>query len=227
MDVPHRLRRGDAWWSTGELSYEGAKHEALAADPDVDLGYVRDGDELARTELDGMIPDIITEELRPTDPRLAVFGADRVLHLAQEQAGRGGTDAAYVTARGKQIWTGPATTYAAVVDETRQTGTDLVDHVTTLVHVPRPLDLDPDATVTRYVKRQALALNGYHPHELHHGLTTLDVGSRIPPAATDRLDYEQDVDELAYREAVDGLETGVASEMLRERPAGIDATRFG
>lgn len=227
MDVPHRLRRDDAWWSTGEMPYEGAKHEALAADPTVDLGYVRDGEEVARAELDGMLPEVVTEELPATDPRLAVFGADQVLHLAQEQAGRGGMDAAYVTARGKQVWTGPAATYAAVVDETRQTAADLVDHVTTLVHVPRPGELDPEATVTRYVKRQTLALNGYEPHELHNGLTTLDVGSRIPPAATEQIGYEQEAGEVAYRDAVEGLETGMASGMLRERPTGIDAERFG
>ncbi|MDY6766074.1 MAG: hypothetical protein SVW77_01795 [Candidatus Nanohaloarchaea archaeon] len=126
MSVPLVLQRGDFACKADDMPYNGVKHEALRRDPDVSLDYVEDGDTVGYTDLEGP-PDAVAEELAAVDPRVAVLGADRVLHLNHGMDGRtSSASAAYTSSREKQVWTGPAATYAVVVDETRAVAAGLV-----------------------------------------------------------------------------------------------------
>ncbi len=226
MDVPHVLQRGEFGYKADDMPLDGAKHDALRMDPDVELAYVADGDRVAYDALDGA-PDAVAERLSPVDPRVAVLGADRVLHLAHDMAGKNGTSPVYASVREKQVWTGPAATYSVVVDETRQVAAGLVEHATTLVHVPEPTALGPDAAATRYRQVHGIDPGDATANELHHAMTTLDVAARVPPASMDLVTYQQDIDETVWQEVRDGLETGVAAGLLREDALGFDGVRFG
>lgn len=221
MDVPHVLVRGDVAEKADDMPYGGAKHEALREDPAVDLTYEwRNGNGTEtgdyREVPGGAEVMAVAEELRGDDPRVALIGAGSVLHTAHDRVGaavNGGT--AHVSLQERTLMTGSATTYAAIVDETRPVVPGLAEHRTTLVHVPgtAPAREEP---VTRYRQDHTLS---YDPGELgavdvHGGMAALGDHTRVPPAMTDLTAYDQEAGESTVPEVADGFETGAAERLF-------------
>lgn len=221
MDVPHVLVRGEVSRKADDLPYGGAKHDALREDPAVDLAYEwRDGSGTATGTYREVPGDAevmaVAEELAGDDPRIALIGADSVLHTGHDRAGIASPDGtAHVSLHERTVMTGPAVTYAALVDETREAVPGLAEHRTTLVHVPAtgPARGEP---VTRYRQDHTLS---YDPGELgpvdiHAGMAALGDHTRVPPAMTDLTAYDQSAGEAEVGEVVEEFATGAAGDLF-------------
>lgn len=226
MDLRHVLARGEFARAVDDLPYEGTKHDALEADPDATLTYRWDGGS-ERGDRDalpaGTVPDAVVEELSATDPRVALLGASGTTPYRCQRGAVGRVD---LRVEELSVRTGPATTYAAVVDVTRGHVPGLATHTTTLLHVPG-IGADVDEPVTRYVQEQTIA----YPEDemgrtgLHGGMTATGPAARVPPASTTCTAYSQQAGELPLGAALDAFETRAVRDAVEGFVADIRAVQ--